>query len=112
MTIKEYQDYVKEGMSPKYTKQLAIVGTMGELGELADVIKKEAIYADMSKFIAKYGMPVDAMLESELGDVLWQVFCLANVCGLDVEKVLEHNVAKLNARHGGAGKIDSTGGVR
>lgn len=112
MNIKEYQQYVKEGMSPQYTKQLAVIGAMGELGELADVIKKEAIYSDMSKFVAKYGMPVEAMTESELGDVFWQIFCLANVCGLDVEKVLEHNVEKLNARHGGAGKTDSTGGKR
>lgn len=41
MTIQEYQQYVKEGASPKYTKEIALLGLMGEVGELSDVVKKE-----------------------------------------------------------------------
>ena len=63
---------MKEGASPKYTKELSLLGLMGEVGELADVVKKSNIYADMSKFEAKYGMSVEEKIADEAGDVLWQ----------------------------------------
>jgi len=112
MTIQEYQKYVKEGASKDYTKELAIIGVMGELGELSDVVKKEAIFKDMSKFIEKYGMSVEDKMTSEIGDIMWQVFNLANMYNIDMEKILEHNVEKLNKRHGGAGKTAIDGGIR
>ena len=48
----------------------------------------------------------------EMGDVLWQYCAVLNLVGLDIEEVIKFNVDKLNARHGGAGKTDSTGGKR
>ena len=36
MTIKEYQEYVRNGASDKYDNKLALLGLMGEVGELSD----------------------------------------------------------------------------
>jgi NTP pyrophosphatase (non-canonical NTP hydrolase) len=110
MTIQEYQNYVKEGASPKYTKEIAILGLMGELGELSDVVKKETIYNDMSKFEAKYGMTVSEKAKDELGDVLWQYMLVASLYNLSIDEIIEENVRKLNSRHGGAGKTANDGG--
>ena len=111
MTIKEYQEYVRNGASDKYTKQLALIGLVGEVGEVSDVIKKEAIYEDMSKFIEKYGMSVQDKITSEIGDVLWQLVNLMNCYKINIEEVIDHNVEKLNKRHGDK-KVAKDGGVR
>ena len=112
MNIKEYQEYVKNGASEKYNKQLAIIGLIGEVGEIADVVKKEAIYEDMSKFIAKYGMSVRDKIVDECGDVAWQLMCLLNQYDVSFEEVIESNVNKLNERHGGAKVAKDGGSVR
>lgn len=110
MTIKEYQKYVEEGASPSYTQQLSLLGLMGEVGELSDVVKKQNIYSDMSKFEQKYGMSVKEKICDEAGDVLWQYMLVLCKYGLSIEDVIEYNVAKLNKRHGGAGKTAADGG--
>lgn len=110
MNIEEYQNYVKEGASPKYDKKLAIIGLVGEVGELADVVKKEEIYEDMSKFEQKYGMPVYDKIIDEAGDVLWQLMLVLSKYDVNVEKVIARNVEKLNKRHGGSGKTAKDGG--
>ena len=110
MNIEEYQTYVKEGASEKYTKELAIIGLMGEIGELADVVKKEQIYQDMSKFEQKYGMPVYDKIIDEAGDVLWQLMLVLVKYDVNINKVIERNVKKLNSRHGGSGKTANDGG--
>lgn len=112
MTVEEYQQYVKEGASSSYTKQLALLGLVGEVGELSDVVKKESIYSDMSKFIDKYGMSVEDKIKDEAGDVLWQFTLVLCKYGLSFNEVMESNVLKLNARHGGSGRVSSDGGVR
>ena len=176
MTIQEYQKYVREGANPIYDQTLAILGLVGEVGELCDVgadscatgqakeflkleslvgklcdiIKKVKIYSDMSKFESKYGMtaenkayqllreirqqldtieaqadqgfvvethaPVELSPEekeealSEQSDILWQLALVLDKFGNTFESVADYNVAKLNKRHGGAGKTASDGG--
>lgn len=110
ITIRDYQDYVMDGASPNYDRRLAMLGLMGEVGELADVIKKEAIYNDMSKFESKYGMSVKDKIADEAGDVLWQYMLVISKYGLDINEVIEKNVAKLNARHDGPNKTAQDGG--
>lgn len=110
MDINEYQNYVKEGSNPVYTKQLALIGLLGEIGEISDVIKKEAIYDDMSKFVDKYGMTVEEKIKDEASDVLWQYINLINQYNLSIQDVIDYNVEKLNKRHGGAGKTAKDGG--
>lgn len=109
-TIQAYQKYVEEGASPAYTKELAMLGLVGEIGEISDVIKKSNIYTDMSKFEAKYGMSVKDKVKDELGDVLWQYTLVASLYGLTIDEIIEENVRKLNSRHGGAGKVAADGG--
>lgn len=105
MQIEEYQQYVKDGASPKYDDiTFAIVALMGEVGEVADVIKKLSIYPDSKdNFCEK--------IIDEASDLLWQYTALLNSIGISYETVINHNVEKLNARHGGA-KLDTTGGKR
>lgn len=110
MTIKEYQQYVEEGANPIYTQQLALLGLVGEVGELSDVVKKQNIYSDMSRFEQKYGMTVKEKICDEAGDVLWQYMLVLCKYGLSIEDVIACNVEKLNKRHGGAGRTASDGG--
>lgn len=110
MTMQEYQKYVEEGANPVYDQSLAILGLVGEVGELCDVCKKSRIYSDMSKFEAKYGMTVEEKIRDEAGDCLWQLALVLSKFNLTFEEVIDYNVAKLNQRHGGAGKTASDGG--
>lgn len=110
MNIIDYQEYVRQGANPIYTPQLALLGLIGEVGELCDVIKKEHIYSDMSKFEAKYGMSVPEKVKDECGDCLWQLMLVLCKYDLKIEDVIEENVRKLNSRHGGAGKTATDGG--
>jgi NTP pyrophosphatase (non-canonical NTP hydrolase) len=107
MEIREYQEYVRQGASDKY-KDLKFAGLalVGEVGEVCDVIKKASIYTDEQKYV-----DCKAKLLDELGDVLWQWTAIVNCLNIDIDKIIEHNVAKLNQRHGGA-TIDKTGGKR
>ena len=105
MNFKDYQQYVKEGASEKYNNiSFAALALVGEVGEVCDVIKKSNIYTDSTE-------PCDLKLLDELGDVLWQWTACVNALGISVEAVIDYNVQKLNARHGGA-KLDTTGGKR
>lgn len=105
MDFEEYQQYVKDGASPKYNDiSFAALGLVGEVGEVCDAIKKSNIYSDV---ITDNGVK----LLDELGDVLWQWTACVNALGVSVETVIDYNVRKLNARHGGA-KLDTTGGKR
>lgn len=111
MNINEYQEFVREAASPKYDNKLAIIGLVGEVGELADVVKKQTIYDDMSKFEAKYGMSVEDKVLSEAGDVLWQLTLVLCKYNITFEEVIEHNVEKLTKRHGGT-TTAKDGGIR
>ena len=109
MKTKEYEEFVKDGASPKYDNKLAIIGLVGEVGELADVVKKEVIYEDMSKFIEKYGMSVRDKIIDEAGDVLWQFTLVLTKYGVSIEEAMNNNYKKLIKRHGGV-KVSSDGG--
>lgn len=111
MNILEYEKFVKEGSSPKYNKMLALIGLVGEVGELSDVVKKESIYEDMSKFEKKYGMNVNDKIIDEAGDVFWQFINLIQQYGVTLEQIINSNVNKLINRHDG-NKISSDGGKR
>jgi NTP pyrophosphatase (non-canonical NTP hydrolase) len=70
---------------------LALMGIAGEAGELVDLYKKQFFHGhpnDMSK------------VKKELGDIMWYVnlFCEANK--IDIEEVLDMNVAKNQKRYG------------
>ena len=105
MNVNDYQNYVLRGASEKYKDpRFAMIALMGELGEVADVIKKGSIYTQSKEDYA-------SKLKEEVGDYLWQTFALLNSLNLSFEEVVNSNVEKLNKRHGGA-TIDLTGGER
>lgn len=107
MDINLYQQYVKEGASEKYNDvSFAALALVGEVGEVCDAVKKSKIYTD-----ATHDYDVNLKLLDELGDVLWQWMACVNALGISAEAVIDYNVQKLNARHGGA-KLDTTGGKR
>ena len=111
MKVREYQKFVRDGASSKYDNRLAIIGLVGEVGELADVVKKETIYEDMSKFEQKYGMSVKDKIIDEAGDVLWQYVNLLNMYGVDFYEVMDKNYQKLINRHNGQ-EVAKDGGKR
>jgi NTP pyrophosphatase (non-canonical NTP hydrolase) len=86
-------------VSPPYGDLLAVrlnhavIGLMGEVGELASAIEK-AVY---------YGRGMDYVkgpnLVEELGDVLWYVALACNAAGLSLGAVMEANLAKLRERY-------------
>ena len=105
MLISEYQEYVREGASEKYADlKFAALALVGEVGEVCDVIKKANIYTEQN-------IDVKEKIKDEMSDVLWQYVALANSAGLTVEEIADYNVAKLNARHGGA-QLALNGGKR
>ena len=68
------------------------VGMSTEAGEVLDQVKKHVFY----------GKPLDrGKLVEELGDVMWYVMLCADALGVPLERVLELNVEKLEARYGG-----------
>lgn len=111
MNSKNYQEFVETSASSKYDNKLAIIGLVGEVGELADVVKKQTIYDDMSKFVEKYGMSVRDKIIDECGDTLWQLTLVMCKYGVTIEEVMDKNYEKLTKRHGGAGKTASDGGT-
>lgn len=112
MNIKQYQQFVEQSASPKYDNRLAIIGLVGEVGELADVVKKQTIYEDMSKFVEKYGMSVRDKAIDEIGDVLWQLTLVMCKYNIDFQEVIDKNYDKLTRRHGGVKTAKDGGGVR
>lgn len=94
MNNQEYQKFVENCASPKYDEKLAIIGLMGEVGELADVVKKSQIYA-------KYDASIRDKIVDEAGDVMWQLTLVLSKYGTTIDEIIDHNVAKLTARHGG-----------
>lgn len=111
MNNEEYESFVKVSASSKYDKKLAIIGLVGEVGELADVIKKEEIYDDMSQFELKYGMSVKDKIIDEAGDVLWQFINVINRYDVSLSEVMEKNYFKLISRHNGE-RTSKNGGKR
>lgn len=106
-SFNDYQQYVNDGMSSAYDLKLACLGLAGEVGEVCDLVKKDGIYPNKISDVVLTDKVVD-----ELGDVMWQAFAIANVIGIPMQHIIESNVAKLNFRHGGSGKTDTTGGKR
>ncbi len=69
------------------------LGLSGEAGEVAEKIKK--VLRDKG---GKIDDETRAVVEKELGDVLWYVAQLATELGLDLGAVAEKNLAKLASR--------------
>jgi len=90
MNFKEYQEKVVQ--MPLYDDPL--LGLMGELGEVTELIKKDKRLGTRRKILSKED------LTKEIGDVLWYLTRLSSVYFIDMNEVAETNIKKLNERHG------------
>jgi NTP pyrophosphatase (non-canonical NTP hydrolase) len=71
--------------------QHAQLGIASEAGEIADQLKKSFFY----------GKTMDTVnLAEELGDLFWYMALAANELGINFDKIMETNIAKLKKRYG------------
>ena len=94
MTANEYQKLAMTTLNPNLTKQdvliNAVMGLCGESGEAIDLVKKHL----------HQGHPLDReKLVKELGDIAWYLAETAYALDVELDDVLEQNIAKLRARY-------------
>ena len=94
MTINEYQKLAMTTLNPALSKQDVLIngvmGLCGESGEAIDLVKKHL----------HQGHPLDReKLVKELGDIAWYLAETAYALDVDLDEVLERNIAKLRARY-------------
>ena len=92
MRLNEYQDKARGTAVYSVPSPIdyAILGLVGEAGEVADKRKKQLRDGAAG--------PDDAALVAELGDVLWYVAAVATELGVSLEDVAQSNLDKLAAR--------------
>jgi len=66
------------------------VGLAGEAGEVADLIKKGIFH--------RHGLDIKKISE-ELGDLLWYIAALCTTLDLDMSKIMQANIDKLQIRY-------------
>jgi NTP pyrophosphatase (non-canonical NTP hydrolase) len=94
MELGEYERLAARTVNPSLDEKERMIdaaaGLAEEAGEALSLVRKH-LYQ---------GRALDrAMLEKELGDVLWCLAMTARACGLSLDAVAVANVAKLEARH-------------
>lgn len=93
MKLTEYQEHVTRTVavtSPDDLLKLALIGLQGELGEIAEPIKK-SLWG---------GHPLDREhLLEEIGDLCWYLATLCNGLGISLEQALIDNITKLERRY-------------
>ncbi|KKM70689.1 hypothetical protein LCGC14_1438170 [marine sediment metagenome] len=94
MTLKEYEKFVRDfWIGPKDPQELsqlfiATAGLGGEAGEVLEKLKKYVRDGELDK----------ALLEKELGDVLYYLTMIACMFDSSLESVMAANVNKLTVR--------------
>jgi NTP pyrophosphatase (non-canonical NTP hydrolase) len=93
MNIADYPDAVKRTCvttGPEDTIKLALIGLIGELGEIADPLKKHFWQ----------GHEVDkSHLQEEIGDLMWYLATLCNGLEVSLSETLIQNIGKLFRRY-------------
>lgn len=94
MTGNEYQRLAMTTLNPALSKQNVLIngvmGLCGESGEAIDLVKKHL----------HQGHPLDTeALVKELGDIAWYLAETAYALDVDLDEVLERNIAKLRSRY-------------
>lgn len=91
MTNKEYQLAVKRTLNEDGNNLANIaLGIAGEGGEIADYVKKCLFQGH------QYNADI---LQEELGDLLWYIANLCNMCGFELSEVMKANIEKLIQRY-------------
>ena len=94
MTGNEYQRLAMTTLNPALSKQdvliNSVMGLCGESGEAIDIVKKHL----------HQGHPLDReKLIKELGDIAWYLAEAAHALDVDLDDVLDANIAKLRTRY-------------
>lgn len=94
MELNEYQEHAIKTMKKDPNPRVALLyfsgAICGEAGEQFEVIKKHI----------RDGTPLDEQkLIKELGDVLWYIAALAEICDTSLEWIAAENLAKLKKRY-------------
>ena len=94
MNFGEYQELAKttlnQALNPEQRASMTALGLAGESGEVADMIKK----------MLYHGHPISHKdIDKELGDVLWYLAMVAEIFGLSLKDIAQHNIDKLKARY-------------
>lgn len=94
MTGKEYQRLAMTTLNPALSKKDVLIngvmGLCGESGEAIDIVKKhlhQGHELDKEKLI------------KELGDIAWYLAETAHALDVDLDEILEKNIAKLKMRY-------------
>ena len=94
MTGNEYQKLAMSTLNPALSKKDVLIngvmGLCGEAGEAIDIVKKhlhQGHELDREKLI------------KELGDIAWYLAETAYALDIELDEVLEGNIAKLKARY-------------
>jgi NTP pyrophosphatase (non-canonical NTP hydrolase) len=100
MNIKEFQELSRRTMPDVHDSaslRMALanysMGLAGETGEVVDILKKCVFH--------RHPMTTNKLteLKKELGDVMHYLVGLATLYDIDMEQVLEMNIAKLKKRY-------------
>lgn len=94
MTFEEYNKLALRTVNVDLTDEElllnATLGSLGELGEIADHVKKYMYQG--------HDLDIEAVAK-EIGDVLWYLNLLAEVTGYSLEEIAAMNIAKLEKRY-------------
>jgi NTP pyrophosphatase (non-canonical NTP hydrolase) len=94
LTLTKYQELANRtaGAGGKGEQRLVVaaLGLAGEAGEFANLVKKRTAHGHNIS---------TQQLADELGDILWYVAEAATACGIDLGKIAESNVEKLQNRY-------------
>lgn len=82
-------------------EHMALAGLLGELGEVAELLKK-------ARFHSKPYYTTE--LKKELGDVMWYLHYMCITKDLSLTEIIEENITKLQARYPGG--FTPGGGIR
>ena len=94
MQVNEYQKLAMTTLNPQLSKRdvliNSVMGLCGESGEAIDIVKKWMAH----------GHELDKdHLAKELGDIAWYLAEAATALDMDLEDILQANLAKLKARY-------------
>lgn len=93
MTPEEYLRFVGDWLSPQSLTDpelVAVLGLVGESGELADLAKKQRFHGHDYNHIQTM---------QELGDVFFYAFVMLYACSWTFEEVIAENMRKLKERY-------------
>jgi len=105
MNLNDYQNAARKTLVSPNEEHMAF-GLLEEAGEIAGIFKRyyreDREYCDVYQDVSEYRTSMTAFalerVKAELGDVLWYVAMLADVCGYTLDKIAKENLAKLQRR--------------